>query len=598
MVTALVTMLILITIAAGLTQARRMAHIEAHKRLMQTLAGETMESASAMLLNDIRTQLTASDFNSDRHCGAAELANGQLNSYLLSSTLQNNISLTVGSSTEGTDASPIYSLTLTSPLDDLNSRVVIDSSLTPSQLTGTQISIGPYDPYASVSSVNRSYLFTIRRANILRSGTFAWDNLDLIKQVDVVTRSIPVSAFTLYGYTNYGSVGSMNYQALVALSAQVIETSNGAGIGRIYWPGSILLPSNVDVLYPLLVGRYMGFVYPGCFVISGSGWSQNWWSNPANNTAIPLLNFYLSNMMKYEYGPNKYNLYQGKIRSLEDIYGPYQKDKLYQDTSTISSNMSDPTNIVAKIGLKANYTIQFSGTYFQSNPISNGPININAITVNPPLGASDINNLYNSNAISVSASTSGTSVVSRQLTIDTSKLPSNIGSILLNGTYSTDVGTTYSVLITGTALCPNTIISPHRVIILDSFNTYQMIGGNRTPVSNPPGAAIIAPAVYSALSTNSNENVSVNGIIVTSILNMNWIFQYNPSDGYMPSGTSLTGGLSVWQYGVGSNVGNPTTITPDLYYIVGSKVPPLIPAVVDIRVSWDTLENNSFKALP
>lgn len=228
---ALITCLIIttaaLTIAAGLANSRRMWHQGASKSLVQTVAQSTVQADSGAILNEVRKLL-----NSGKSITKTELDNSDVIKAMKAS--EKNIAF----SDDQTDALYSYDveyildkgaitlepLFLQARLDVSANQLVFDSVL-------RNVRLGEYDPYQGVPTNLSGVGFVLKRT-AAKTANSAFEPVDTAKSLNVIVRGMPASAFTVCSFAD-----AKTPLTLSSLPPFILDYKSHKPLGRYYLGG-------------------------------------------------------------------------------------------------------------------------------------------------------------------------------------------------------------------------------------------------------------------------------------------------------------------------------------------------------------------------
>jgi len=554
-VLALVTLTLGFAIAAGLTQMRRWAHLNANKELLQAVAQATLENRALMVPRDIRTLLAASNpsFSSLATVTQDTFLSGNLATNFCwdgvtgSIPGANDISIDGGTQIGGAEE-PLYYAVLDSPLDNASHVIDLPPWLSGS-ISSAAASYGPYDPFGTVTSLATTQTFVLRRENTQRPAIHAWEALDVITRVSVLSRVFPVTAFTIFAPTS--GTAAVNF-----ILGEQLQEDPTAGTGRIFTEGVITLGGPRNVVYPLSASDVVTGGY--AFVVDGTRW-------PTGENS-PVSDF---NRMRFTSLKGRLNLGNDAVPCP------------LRGAPALNNNPADPSNIVAQLKSACAVSATFqSGT----SGLSTGTL---YFTRSASVSDEDIASIQGSIKASYTPDASGGYIT---INVDGEGIPKAIPSIYIE----TGDPVRGRIWLKGIGSRPITIVSPDPLIIQDSYNYFETIDGVTSRILLPPASALVSPKIFTVASAPS-QSVNINAAIVTTASNPFSALRSSAEYGLAPGQNNLIGSLAIWGYDASAS-GAPTTIIPDPAMITGIRQPPLVPAVVDIWPAVQTLQSHRIQA--
>jgi len=570
---SLVIVVVVVTIAGGLALNREMWAQSGTKQLHRIVSQAALEADTAAILAAIRTGVAEDGiFINEEEDFFAE---SPLFQKLEGSSLLSAVSVD-GSPVTYTGSYEVAVSEEADPEEPLAPLPTFFDSVDGLDFSG---SLTRWDPFGGVNTqasgiglmVNREVVGDLREGKDAAetSKLQAWSEVDVAKYMEVIFRWMPASIFTVY----YPSPVSGSNPTLML---GTLAAGGGNPIGRYYVEGKVAPSATVGISSPLIATEGLDWdsslwASSGQFLTyaSGSGGTQLLVGKPGSGSAGRDA-FYRESFLLY---PGLYELGGARPTSLFRENGR---------NSVVSTNLVDSNNILGDYYTNASVRVTRSTPDEVLVEVADG--------VTLPSNFAD--------AFSVDDDSNLIVFDSSVLSYDGLGTPPFVIYVASGGDdefgnpLSGSQISSYSVvarvdsvggLSSDSTLARMTLVSPHSLILEGGFNGSSptapaMVVSPDVQVSSPSGA------------TSSPASVPVNGVVLTRVGDP---FRAIDAVGvHPPLAVNLNGSMLAWEVDpliADANVN--TTISPSTTYLDGSNYPPGVPALMDVRMGRESLEN-------
>lgn len=387
----------------------------------------------------------------------------------------------------------------------------------------------------------------------------AWYSLDGALPLTTVFRVLPVSVFTLFvGAGPSGALDTIDLSPTVAPTDPGLEsvgdpytygtaptdyTVDQIGVGRIYVEGKIRSMGNIETGFPVVAtegfvtnGKSFTLYFPQLF---GGGTTTATLSSDA------------------DFRNNRYSTYRGMMVTSSDSPTRLLRRGSTFDTTTTRWVGSTVTNLATSLGLG----VQAS-------------ITANVVTKTFTVWPSG----YNALTTHLSWSGTGNELVFRPPSgyFATFATPPQSLAVYFTGTGASSYSLRLALPSPGV---PFTVVVPSNPVIIED-------GFNAANASTAQAAMLVAPTVYLAESSPGAQGAyQFFGTLITEAHDPMAPVLYKGAA--TPPQLEVQGSLVVWRR-LAAAPTEPTVqarLLPQLNYLTGAWIPPLTPAVVDVRAS-------------
>ena len=568
LVLALVVLTFLFAAVGGLAVSRQMWGFTSTKQLDRSTLDLVTRADSSMWFSDFRTAL--------QQDGTLDFAASPV---LLDTPAEFDYGVSGHSSLfDAVTPYPTYPTTVSS----MAIPFLFDTSLT--QATGM---LGGFDPYWGLRSYVGGFGVQFSRemsesGRDLRVGRFdagttrlrAWMSVDGARQLLVGIRIFPVSVFTLFCAAPAAGVDSVVSLSDSWLMSSGLPYSYGGmstasvGMGRIYVEGMVQPSSALTWGLPAVAtegmvsgGGSLGFVFPDYL---GGG--------TASGLSYDSITFLQA----------RYAVCKGMLATGADIPQRLMRPGMvrggdlrwrardFSDSAGLGGALDNAVAAKVRVSVPSGVVslVAYDASAFNGGVAAERALFLSAWTVNmttqeviysPPAGFYDgFLGLGGKPPLSVSVEV----VDAMSQPLAGYKLRLRVPSVV--GLSSSAVWQKLTVV---SLSCP--------LVLEGGFNA---LGGDAGSMLVSPMVYVSHPAVFSP-----SARYAVNGVVVTEAYSPEEPFL---SDGVYTNTVDLVGSLVVWRrLAAAPGTTLPVSLTPDVSYLSGAKLPVLVPAVSDLRVS-------------